>query len=38
MKEVCEECGIEKIGDVCLTRWCEARHESVDRVFGGGSA
>ncbi len=32
----CEACGIEKIGGVCLTRWCENRDESVDRVLGKG--
>lgn len=32
--EVCETCGVEKIGNRCLTRWCEDRHESVDQVLG----
>jgi hypothetical protein len=30
---ICNACGIEKIGDVCLTRWCENRDESVDNVL-----
>ena len=34
--DVCDSCGLERIGGRCLTRWCEERHESVDRVFGGG--
>lgn len=33
--ETCPTCGLEKIGDRCLTRWCDDRHASVDRVFGG---
>ncbi|MFC4247237.1 hypothetical protein ACFOZ7_09545 [Natribaculum luteum] len=32
MVDVCETCGLEKIGGRCLTRWCDDRHESVDRL------
>lgn len=33
MKEICDSCGIEKIGGVCLTKWCENRDESVDQML-----
>lgn len=32
--EICNTCGIEKIGGQCLTKSCEDRHEVVDQVFG----
>ncbi|ELY77143.1 hypothetical protein [Natrinema gari] len=32
--EICDACGLEKIGGRCLTRWCPDRHSSVDDVLG----
>ncbi|WP_455448220.1 hypothetical protein [Natrinema thermotolerans] len=32
--EICDACGLEKIGGRCLTRWCPDRHASVDAVLG----